>query len=87
MIIDVANSPLSELDFQVKQIKAQLKEAQHLYNQRKMRVSMMLDTWMRYRDFETSKITKLEKVLWEKLNIGTSIHVILEQIDKIYEEL
>lgn len=87
MLTDVANSPLSEFDFQVKQIKAQLKEAQHLYNQRKMRVSMMLDTWKRYRDFEISKITKLEKVLWEKLNIGTSIHVILEQIDKIYEEL
>ena len=32
-------------------------------------------------------LLKLEKVLWEKLNIGTSMNVILQQIDKFYEEI
>lgn len=87
MIYDTSNTPLSDFEFQMKQMKRQYEEAKHYYNQRKSRVSMMLDTWMRNREYELPKIRKLEKVLWEKLNIGTSVHVILEQIDMFYEEV
>jgi hypothetical protein len=87
MIYDTSNTPLSDFEFQMKEMKRQYEEAKHYYNQRKSRVSMMLDTWMRNREYELSKIRKLEKVLWEKLNIGTSVHVILEQIDMFYEEV
>lgn len=87
MIYDTSNTPLSDFEFQMKQMKRQYEEAKHYYNQRKNRVSMMLDTWMRNRDYELSKIRKLEKVLWEKLNIGTSVHVILLQIDDFYKEV
>jgi hypothetical protein len=87
MIYDTSNTPLSDFELQMKEMKRQYEEAKHYYNQRKSRVSMMLDTWMRNREYELSKIRKLEKVLWEKLNIGTSVHVILEQIDMFYEEV
>ena len=87
LIYDTSNTPLSDFEFQMKQMKRQYEEAKHYYNQRKNRVSMMLDTWMRNRDYELSKIRKLEKVLWEKLNIGTSVHVILLQIDDFYKEV
>lgn len=85
MIYDTSNTPLSDFEFQMKQMKRQYEEAKHYYNQRKNRVSMMLETWMRNREYELSKIRKLEKVLWEKLNIGTSVHVILLQIDDFYK--
>jgi hypothetical protein len=84
---DTSNTPLSDFEFQMKEMKRQYEEAKHYYNQRKNRVSMMLDTWMRNREYELSKIRKLEKVLWEKLNIGTSVHVILLQIDDFYKEV
>ena len=84
---DTSNTPLSDFELQMKQMKRQYEEAKHYYNQRKNRVSMMLDTWMRNREYELSKIRKLEKVLWEKLNIGTSVHVILLQIDDFYKEV
>lgn len=87
LIYDTSNTPLSDFEFQMKQMKRQYEEAKHYYNQRKNRVSMMLDTWMRNREYELSKIRKLEKVLWEKLNIGTSVHVILLQIDDFYKEV
>jgi hypothetical protein len=87
MIYDTSNTPLSDFEFQMKEMKRQYEEAKHYYNQRKNRVSMMLDTWMRNREYELSKIRKLEKVLWEKLNIGTSVHVILLQIDDFYKEV
>ena len=87
MIYDTSNTPLSDFEFQMKQMKQQYEEAKHYYNQRKNRVSMMLDTWMRNREYELSKIRKLEKVLWEKLNIGTSVNVILLQIDDFYKEV
>lgn len=87
LIYDTSNTPLSDFEFQMKEMKRQYEEAKHYYNQRKNRVSMMLDTWMRNRDYELSKIRKLEKVLWEKLNIGTSVHVILLQIDDFYKEV
>lgn len=87
MIYDTSNTPLSDFELQMKQMKRQYEEAKHYYNQRKNRVSMMLDTWMRNREYELSKIRKLEKVLWEKLNIGTSINVILLQIDDFYKEV
>lgn len=87
MIYDTSNTPLSDFEFQMKEMKRQYEEAKHYYNQRKNRVSMMLDTWMRNREYEVSKIRKLEKVLWEKLNIGTSVHVILLQIDDFYKEV
>lgn len=87
MIYDTSNTPLSDFELQMKQMKRQYEEAKHYYNQRKNRVSMMLDTWMRNREYELSKIKKLEKVLWEKLNIGTSINVILLQIDDFYKEV
>ena len=87
MIYDTSNTPLSDFEFQMKQMKRQYEEAKHYYNQRKNRVSMMLDTWMRNREYELSKIRKLEKVLWEKLNIGTSVNVILLQIDDFYKEV
>ena len=87
MIYDTSNTPLSDFEFQMKEMKRQYEEAKHYYNQRKNRVSMMLDTWMRNREYELSKIRKLEKVLWEKLNIGTSVHVILGQIDDFYKEV
>lgn len=87
MIYDTSNTPLSDFEFQMKEMKRQYEEAKHYYNQRKNRVSMMLDTWMRNREYEVSKIRKLEKVLWEKLNIGTSVNVILLQIDDFYKEV
>lgn len=87
MIYDTSNTPLSDFEFQMKEMKRQYEEAKHYYNQRKNRVSMMLDTWMRNREYELSKIRKLEKVLWEKLNIGTSINVILLQIDDFYKDV
>ena len=87
LIYDTSNTPLSDFELQMKQMKKQYEEAKHYYNQRKNRVSMMLDTWMRNREYELSKIRKLEKVLWEKLNIGTSVHVILLQIDDFYKEV
>ena len=87
LIYDTSNTPLSDFEFQMKEMKRQYEEAKHYYNQRKNRVSMMLDTWMRNREYEVSKIRKLEKVLWEKLNIGTSINVILLQIDDFYKEV
>ena len=86
---DTSNTALSEFDFQVKQIQVQLREAKYLYNQRKLRVSSCLDSWMRNKGIGTDipNLLKLEKVLWEKLNIGTSMNVILQQIDKFYEEV
>lgn len=86
---DTSNTALSEFDFQVKQIQVQLREAKYLYNQRKGRVSSCLDSWMRNKGIDTDipNLLKLEKVLWEKLNIGTSMSVILQQIDKFYEEI
>lgn len=86
---DISNTALSEFDFQVKQIQVQLREAKYLYNQRKLRVSSCLDSWMRNKGIGTDipNLLKLEKVLWEKLNIGTSMNVILQQIDKFYEEI
>lgn len=87
MIYDTSNTPLSDFELQMKQMKQQYEEAKHYYNQRKSRVSMMLDTWMRNREYELSKIRKLEKVLWEKLNIGTSVYVIFEQIDDFYKDV
>lgn len=87
MIYDTSNTPLSDFELQMKEMKRQYEEAKHYYNQRKNRVSMMLDTWMRNREYEVSKIRKLEKVLWEKLNIGTSVNVILLQIDDFYKEV
>lgn len=87
MIYDTSNTPLSDFELQMKEMKRQYEEAKHYYNQRKNRVSMMLDTWMRNREYELSKIRKLEKVLWEKLNIGTSVNVILLQIDDFYKEV
>ena len=86
---DTSNAALSEFDFQVKQIQVQLREAKYLYNQRKARVSSCLDSWMRNKGIGTDipNLLKLEKVLWEKLNIGTSMNVILQQIDKFYEEI
>lgn len=87
MIYDTSNTPLSDFEFQMKEMKRQYEEAKYYYNQRKNRVSMMLDTWMRNREYELSKIRKLEKVLWEKLNIGTSVNVILLQIDDFYKEV
>ena len=87
MIYDTATMPLSDFELQMKQMKRQYEEAKYIYNQRKNRVSMMLDTWMRNRDYDVKYVTKLEKILWEKLNIGTSINVILGQIDDYYKEL
>ena len=87
MIYDTSNTPLSDFELQIKEMKRQYEESKYYYNQRKNRVSMMLDTWMRNREYELSKIRKLEKVLWEKLNIGTSVHVILLQIDDFYKEV
>ena len=86
---DTSNTALSEFDFQVKQIQVQLREAKYLYNQRKLRVSSCLDSWMRNKGIGTDipNLLKLEKILWEKLNIGTSMNVILQQIDKFYEEI
>lgn len=86
---DTSNTALSEFDFQVKQIQVKLREAKYLYNQRKVRVSSCLDSWMRNKGIDTDipNLLKLEKVLWEKLNIGTSMNVILQQIDKFYEEI
>ena len=86
---DTSNTALSEFDFQVKQIQVKLREAKYLYNQRKVRVSSCLDSWMRNKGIDTDipNLLKLEKVLWEKLNIGTSMSVILQQIDKFYEEI
>ena len=86
---DTSNTALSEFDFQVKQIQVQLREAKYLYNQRKVRVSSCLDSWMRNKGIDTDipNLLKLEKLLWEKLNIGTSMNVILQQIDKFYEEI
>lgn len=86
---DTSNTALSEFEFQVKQIQVQLREAKYLYNQRKLRVSSCLDSWMRNKGIGTDipNLLKLEKVLWEKLNIGTSMNVILQQIDKFYEEV
>ena len=87
MIHDTSNTPLSDFEFQMKQMKRQYEEAKRYYKQRKNRVSMMLDSWMRNRDYDVKYVTKLEKILWEKLNIGTSINVILGQIDDYYKEL
>lgn len=87
MIHDTSNTPLSDFEFQMKKMKQQYEEAKRYYKQRKNRVSMMLDTWLRNRDYDVKCVTKLEKVLWEKLNIGTSVNVILEQIDNYYKEL
>lgn len=89
MIYDTSNTPLSEFEFQMKQMKRQYEEAKHYYNQRKVRVSSCLDSWIRNKGLgaDIKNVTKLEKVLWEKLNIGTSMNVILEQIDNYYEEI
>lgn len=89
MIHDTSNTPLSEFEFQMKQMKRQYEEAKHYYNQRKGRVSSCLDSWIRNKGVgaEIKNVTKLEKVLWEKLNIGTSMNVILQQIDKFHEEI
>ena len=90
MNTDTANTSLSELEFQMKQYKRQYDEARQIFNQRKIRVSMMLDCWMRNQpNFgqDVKHYTKLEKLLWEKLNIGVSIHIILKQIDDFYEEI
>lgn len=89
MIYDTSNTPLSDFEFQMKQMKRQYEEAKHYYNQRKVRVSSCLDSWIRNKGLgaEIKNITKLEKVLWEKLNIGTSMNVIFEQIDKLYKEV
>lgn len=90
MITDTSNTPLSDFEFQMKIMKRQYDEARHYYNQRKSRVSMMLDSWVRNRESVNGfikNINKLEKILWEKLNMGTSIHVIFEQIEKIYKEM
>lgn len=89
MIYDTSNTPLSEFELQMKQMKLQYEEAKRYYNQRKVRVSSCLDSWIRNKGLgvEIKNVTKLEKVLWERLNIGTSMNVIFEQIDKFYEEL
>lgn len=89
MIYDTSNTPLSDFEFQMKQMKRQYEEAKHYYNQRKVRVSSCLDSWIRNKGLgaEIKNVTKLEKILWEKLNIGTSMNVIFEQIDKLYKEV
>lgn len=89
MIYDTSNTPLSDFELQMKQMKRQYEEAKHYYNQRKVRVSSCLDSWIRNKGLgaEIKNVTKLEKVLWEKLNIGTSMNVILQQIDNFYEEI
>lgn len=89
MIYDTSNTPLSDFEFQMKQMKRQYEEAKHYYNQRKVRVSSCLDSWIRNKGLEADikNVTKLEKILWEKLNIGTSMNVIFEQIDKLYKEV
>lgn len=73
----------------MQQQKRLYEEAKYYYNQRKVRVSSCLDSWIRNKGLgaEIKNVTKLEKVLWERLNIGTSMNVIFEQIDKFYEEL
>lgn len=89
MIYDTSNTPLSEFELQMQQQKRLYEEAKYYYNQRKVRVSSCLDSWIRNKGLgaEIKNVTKLEKVLWERLNIGTSMNVIFEQIDKFYEEL
>lgn len=89
MIYDTSNTPLSDFEFQMKQMKRQYEEAKHYYNQRKVRVSSCLDSWIRNKGLgaDIKNVTKLEKILWEKLNIGTSMNVIFEQIDKLYKEV
>ncbi len=89
MIHDTSNTPLSDFELQMKQMKRQYEEAKYIYNQRKGRVSSCLDSWVRSKGFNTEvkNINKLEKLLWEKLNIGTSMPVIFEQIDKFHDEL
>ena len=89
MIHDTSNTPLSDFEFQMKQMKRQYEEAKHYYNQRKLRVSSCLDSWMRNKGngSEIKKLSKLEKVLWEKLNIGVSMHVIFEQIENFHKEI
>lgn len=89
MIYDTSNTPLSDFELQMKQMKRQYEEAKHYYNQRKVRVSSCLDSWIRNKGLgaEIKNVTKLEKILWEKLNIGTSMNVIFEQIDKLYKEV
>jgi hypothetical protein len=89
MIHDTSNTPLSDFELQMKQMKRQYEEAKYIYNQRKGRVSSCLDSWVRSKGFnvEIKNINKLEKLLWEKLNIGTSMPVIFEQIDKFHDEM
>lgn len=90
MLTDTSNTPLADFDLQLKIMKRQYEEARLLYNQRKSRVTMMVDSWVRNRQWEdgvVKNLNKLEKICWEKLNIGTSIHVIFEQIEKMYNEM
>lgn len=86
---DTSNTPLSDFEFQMKKMKRQYEEAKYIYNQRKVRVSGCLESWARSKGFnaEIKNINKLEKLLWEKLNIGTSMPVIFEQIDKFHDEM
>lgn len=87
--IDTSNTPLSEFEIQMKLIKQQYDEARYYYNQRKVRIASCLDSWIRNRvgQGELRNLHKLEKILRERLNIGTSMNVIFEQIDKFYEEM
>lgn len=89
MIHDTSNTPLSDFELQMKQMKRQYEEAKYIYNQRKGRVSSCLDSWLRSKGLNSKikNINKLEKLLWEKLNIGTSMPVIFEQIDKFHDEM
>ena len=86
---DTSNTPLSDFEFQMKKMKRQYEEAKYIYNQRKIRVSSCLNSWIRSKGINTElkNTVKLEKILWEKLNIGVSMHVIFEQIEKFHEEL
>ena len=44
---DTSNTPLSDFEFQMKQMKRQYEEAKFIYNQRKLRVSSCLNSWIR----------------------------------------
>lgn len=89
MLYDTSNTPLSDFELQMKQMKRQYEEAKYIYNQRKLRVTSCLDSWIRSKglEIELKNTGKLEKILWEKLNIGVSMPIIFEQIDKFYEEM
>ena len=86
---DTSNTPLSDFEFQMKQMKRQYEEAKYIYNQRKIRLSSCLNSWIRSKGInaELKNTVKLEKILWEKLNICVSMHVIFEQIEKFHEEM